>query len=68
MERLAGLMDHRELLRLVGWVMTTAAGGMISLDEWDRLAGVIEAPRRVDAQTIDSLSTFLRHCKHQEDA
>ncbi len=62
------LMDRRELLRLVGWATTTAAGALISLDEWDRLVGVVEAPRRVDAQAIDSLSMFLRHCKRQEDA
>ncbi|MGH3875316.1 MAG: helix-turn-helix domain-containing protein [Pseudonocardiaceae bacterium] len=68
MERLAELMDRRELLRLVGWAATTAAGALISMDEWDRLARAIDSPRRVDAQTIDSLSTFLRHCKHQEDA
>ncbi len=67
-ERLAGLIGRRELLRLMRWATTTAAGGLISLDEWDRLAAVIEAPRRVDAQTIDTLSTFLGHCKHQEDA
>jgi hypothetical protein len=53
---------------LVGWATTTASGALISLDEWDRLAAVIEAPRRVDAQTIDSLSTFLQQCKHQRDA
>ncbi|MGH3754344.1 MAG: helix-turn-helix domain-containing protein [Pseudonocardiaceae bacterium] len=67
-ERLAGLIDRRELLRLLRWATATAAGGLISLDEWDRLAAVIEAPRRVDAQTIDTLSTFLEHCKHQDDA
>ena len=67
MERLAGLVDRRKLMRLAGWATTTAAGALISLDEWDRLVGVIEVPRRVDAQTIDSLSTFLWHCKRQED-
>ena len=68
MERLAGLMDRRELLGLVGWAATTVASGLISLDEWDRLAAVVEVPRRVDAQTIDTLSRFHRHCKRQEDA
>ncbi len=68
MKRLAELMDRRELLRLVGWATTTAAGALINLDEWDRLVRSIDAPHRVDAQTIDSLSAFLWHCKHQEDA
>ncbi len=67
-ERLARLIDRRKLLRLMRWATATAAGGLISLDEWDRLAAVFETPRRVDAQTIDSLSTFLRHCKHHGDA
>ncbi|MGH3752454.1 MAG: hypothetical protein ACRDRP_07110 [Pseudonocardiaceae bacterium] len=67
-ERLARLVDRRTLLRLLRWATTTAAGALISLDEWDRLVAVIEVPRRVDAATIDSLSTFLRHCKHQEAA
>ncbi|MGH3752451.1 MAG: hypothetical protein ACRDRP_07095 [Pseudonocardiaceae bacterium] len=31
-------MDRRELLRLVRWATATSAGGLISLDEWDRLA------------------------------
>jgi transcriptional regulator with XRE-family HTH domain len=65
LERLARLVDRRTLMR---WVTTTAVGSLISLDEWDRLVAVIETPRRVDAQTIDSLSMFLQHCKHHGDA
>ncbi|MGH3792599.1 MAG: hypothetical protein ACRDQ9_17755 [Pseudonocardiaceae bacterium] len=69
MERLAKLMPcRRQLLHLLGWVMATAAGGLITPDEWERLVAVIETPHRVDAQTITTLATFLQHCKHQDDA
>ncbi len=62
-ERLEGLVDRRVLMAALGWVMSTAAGGLISPDEGNRLTAVGERPRRVDVPTIESLSTFLQQCK-----
>ncbi|MGH4023557.1 MAG: helix-turn-helix domain-containing protein, partial [Pseudonocardiaceae bacterium] len=67
----AQTMQRREHLRILGWVATAVAASQISSldsDEQERLAKVIAAPSRVDAQTIDHIETMLQHCKRQEDS
>ncbi|MGH3888945.1 MAG: hypothetical protein ACRDSZ_20715 [Pseudonocardiaceae bacterium] len=67
----ASAMDRREHLRLLGWMAAAvAASPILSLnsDEQERVAKVVAAPGRVDAQVIDHIEGMLQYCKRQEDA
>ncbi|MGH3702508.1 MAG: hypothetical protein ACRDQY_24285 [Pseudonocardiaceae bacterium] len=66
----AHTMDRRDALRVVAAWMASAASVLPALngDDHARMASVLRAPGRVDAQTIEHLEAVLWHCRQQDDA
>jgi hypothetical protein len=68
---LVGAMNRRELLQLLGWVVTAVSASPVVSDldaeEQERLARAIVSPSRVDEKVIDHLDAILQYCKRQND-
>ena len=68
LRRWAHSMYRRNALRALGWAATVAsAAGPLDLDELERIASVLDRPRRIDMQTLADFEAILRHCKRQDD-
>ncbi|MBV9142342.1 MAG: hypothetical protein JO115_15760 [Pseudonocardiales bacterium] len=64
----AHTMDRRHIIWLLSWA-ANAAGlpAIIDGDEQERLASVLSASSRLDAQTIEHVEAVLWHCERQQD-
>jgi tetratricopeptide (TPR) repeat protein len=62
-------MKRRHTLRLLSWA-ASAAGlpATLNSDEQERMASVLGASSRLDAQTIGHIEAVLRHCERQDVA
>lgn len=67
----AHTVRRRELLRVLGWAATAAAGSpaLHHLDEQEseRVVLAIQTPQRVDGQVIDHIEAVLWRCTKQDD-
>jgi hypothetical protein len=65
----AHTMKRRHTLRLLSWA-ASAAGlpATLNSDEQERMASVLGASSRLDAQTIGHIEAVLRHCERQDVA
>ena len=67
----AHTVNRRELLRVLGWAATAAAGApaLHHLDEQEseRVVLAVQAPQRVDGQVIDHIEAVLWRCARQDD-
>ncbi|HET8658177.1 MAG TPA: helix-turn-helix transcriptional regulator [Micromonosporaceae bacterium] len=67
----AHTVNRRELLRVLGWAATAAAGSpaLHHLDEQEseRVALAIQTPQRVDGQVVDHIEAVLWRCTKQDD-
>jgi hypothetical protein len=67
----AHTMDRRNALWMLGLAVSAASLPLpviIDGDEQQRVASVLGAPNRVDAQTIEHIEAVLLHCERQDDA
>jgi tetratricopeptide (TPR) repeat protein len=66
----AHTMDRRDALRVLATWVASAASVLPALngDEHARVASVLRAPGRVDAQTIEHIDAVLWHCRQQDYA
>lgn len=67
----AHTVNRRELLRMLGWAATAAAGSpaLHHLDEQEseRVVLAIQTPQRIDGQVIDHIEAVLWRCTKQDD-
>jgi transcriptional regulator with XRE-family HTH domain len=67
----AHTVNRRELLRMLGWAATAAAGSpaLHNLDEQEceRVVLAIQMPSRVDAHVIEHIEAVLMRCLKQDD-
>jgi transcriptional regulator with XRE-family HTH domain len=67
----AHTVNRRELLRVLGWAATAAAGSPALRDlddqESERIVQAIRAPQRVDHQVAQHIETVLKLCTRQDD-
>jgi tetratricopeptide (TPR) repeat protein len=62
-------MDRRDVLRLLAWAASVASVFPATAgDEHERVASVLSASSRVDAQTIEHIEAVLWHCRQQDYA
>jgi hypothetical protein len=65
----AHTMDRRNVLRLLAWAASAASVFPATAgDEHQRVASVLNASSRVDAQTIEHIEAVLWHCRQQDHA
>ncbi len=65
----AHTMDRRDVLGLLRWAAAVAAVLPTTVgDEHERVASVLSASSRVDAQTIEHIEAVLWHCRRQDHA
>jgi transcriptional regulator with XRE-family HTH domain len=67
----ADTVNRRELLQVLGWAASAAAGSPALLDldeqETERVVLAIQLPQRVDGQVIDHIEAVLWRCMRQDD-
>ncbi|MGH3872487.1 MAG: hypothetical protein ACRDSR_13445 [Pseudonocardiaceae bacterium] len=69
LRRWAHTMDRRDVLRLLAWAGTAAAVLPATAgDEYERVASMLSASSRVDAQIIEHIESVLWHCRRQNRA
>ncbi|MGH3889343.1 MAG: hypothetical protein ACRDSZ_22755 [Pseudonocardiaceae bacterium] len=69
LRRWAHTMDRRNVLRLLAWAASVASVLPATVgDEYERVASVLGASSRVDAQTIEHIEAVLWHCRRQDHA
>lgn len=62
-------MDRRDTLCVLGWAATMASLALpFNGDEQQRVAAVLSAPGRIDAQTLEHIEAVLWHCRRQDHA
>ncbi len=65
----AHTMDRRDVLLLLAWAASAASVFPATADdEHERVASVLGASSRVDAQTIEHIEAVLWHCRRQDYA
>jgi transcriptional regulator with XRE-family HTH domain len=65
----AHTVDRRDVLLLLAWAASAASVFPATAgDEHARVASVLSASSRVDAQTIEHIETVLWHCRRQDHA
>jgi hypothetical protein len=65
----AHTMDRRDVLRLLAWAASVASALPATVgDEHERVASVLSASSRVDAQTVEHIEAVLWHCRQQDHA
>jgi tetratricopeptide (TPR) repeat protein len=61
--------SRRDVLRLLAWAASAASVLPATVgDDYERLASVLGASSRVDAQTIEHIEAVLWHCRQQDYA
>ncbi|MGH8967469.1 MAG: hypothetical protein ACRDXB_19370, partial [Actinomycetes bacterium] len=62
-------MDRRDVLGLLAWAASVASVFPATVgNEIERMASVLSASNRVDAQTIEHIDAVLWHCRRQDYA
>jgi hypothetical protein len=61
--------SRRDVLRLLAWAASAASVFPATVgDEHERVASVLSASTRIDAQTIEHIEAVLWHCRQQDHA